>query len=228
LRSLARTPYLRRIVLQLDPVLVPDQVCWALRHVRVDGAPMLDDLDLRGVITVVDPASWLEDATGAALPAERGLAVLPGDKRTVAQVVVRQAEFADLLVYGGTAEALLLARTDAVLSCLAPLTRRLRLNDAGPQLSLGQLPLGARRGRQEGPFAPLLRGQPSLDRECGVELVVFTARHPFHPERLHEALDVLLDGVVRSRGRVWLATRPPRDRAMDGVRGRSATAGRHR
>jgi G3E family GTPase len=38
--------------------------------------------------------------------------------------------------------------------------------------------------------------------------VVFTARRPFHPERLHEAMDLLLDGVVRTRGRIWLATRP--------------------
>ncbi len=208
LRSLARTPYLRRIVLHLDPVLAPDQVCWALHQVWVDGAPVIEDLDLRGVITVVDPGSWLEDATGATLPPERGLAVLPGDKRTVAQVVVGQAEFADLLVYGGTGEARSLARTDVVLARLAPLACRLLINDAGPALSLGGLPLSARRGRLTDPFAALLRGQPPLRRECGVELVVFTARHPFHPERLHEAVDVLLKGVVRSRGRVWLATRP--------------------
>ena len=47
LRSLARTPYLRRIVLHLDPVLAPDQVCWALHPVWVDGAPVIEDLDLR-------------------------------------------------------------------------------------------------------------------------------------------------------------------------------------
>ena len=208
LQSLARTPQLRRIVLRLDPVLAPDQICWALRQVRVGGAPVLEDLDLRGVITVVNPGSWLADATGAAQPPERGLAVLPGDKRTVAQVVVGQAEFADLLVYSGTSEAQLLARTDAVLARLVPLACRLRINDAGPELSLGELPPGARRGRVDDPFAALLRGQPPLHRTCGAELIVFTARHPFHPERLHEAVDVLLDGVVRSRGRVWLATRP--------------------
>jgi hypothetical protein len=37
---------------------------------------------------------------------------------------------------------------------------------------------------------------------------MFTARRPFHPERLHGAMDLLLDGVVRTKGRVWLATRP--------------------
>lgn len=41
-----------------------------------------------------------------------------------------------------------------------------------------------------------------------MQLTTFTARRPFRPERLHEAIDVLLEGVVRARGRVWLATRP--------------------
>ncbi|NED69210.1 cobalamin biosynthesis protein CobW, partial [Streptomyces sp. SID10244] len=38
--------------------------------------------------------------------------------------------------------------------------------------------------------------------------VEFHADRPLHPGRLHEAIDVLLDGVVCARGRLWLATRP--------------------
>ena len=38
--------------------------------------------------------------------------------------------------------------------------------------------------------------------------MLLTARRPFHPERLHTAMDVLLDGVVRTRSRIGLATRP--------------------
>lgn len=56
--------------------------------------------------------------------------------------------------------------------------------------------------------APLLRGEPPLAGDYGVRLLLFGARRPFHPERLHHAIDVLLDGVVRTRGRIWLATRP--------------------
>ncbi len=35
-----------------------------------------------------------------------------------------------------------------------------------------------------------------------------TRAGPFHPGRLHEAIDDLLDGVVRVRGRAWLASQP--------------------
>ncbi|GAA4404383.1 hypothetical protein GCM10023147_46810 [Tsukamurella soli] len=41
-----------------------------------------------------------------------------------------------------------------------------------------------------------------------MRLLDVAARRPFHPGRLHEAVDVLLDGVVTARGRLWLATRP--------------------
>jgi G3E family GTPase len=197
-----------RIVLHLDPALEPEQVCWALLHVLVDSAPITDRVDLRGVITCIDTGSWLDDATGDVTVGEHGLAELPDDERTVAQVAVGQAEFADVLVHTGTADAWRLARTDAVLERLAPTAQRVFLSELDARVLLADLPPAARRGRPDGVHASLLRGQPPLGRDCGVQLVVFSRRRPFHPERLHEAMDVLLEGVVRARGRIWLATRP--------------------
>jgi G3E family GTPase len=73
---------------------------------------------------------------------------------------------------------------------------------------LAAVPFDARRGEVSDAFSPLLRGQPPLTGDCGVTLVEFTATRPFHAERLHEAIDVLLDGVVTARGRAWVATQP--------------------
>lgn len=197
-----------RIVLHLDSALEPEHVCWSLLHVLVDGAPAVDAVDLRGVVAVVDTGSWFDDATGEASLPERGLSDLPDDERTVAQVAVGQAEFADLIVPVDMADAWELARLDAVLARLTPLAERVRLGALDDRVFLGSLPDRARRGRPDDVHAALLRGTPPLDGDCGVRLVLFSARRPFHPERLHDALDVLLDGVVRTRGRVWLATRP--------------------
>lgn len=48
-----------------------------------------------------------------------------------------------------------------------------------------------------------------LTPDCGVSTAVFTSDRPFHPARLNDALDSLLDGtVVRSRGRLWVADEP--------------------
>jgi G3E family GTPase len=215
-RALARRPGIGRIVLHLDPVLEPEQVCWAVLHVLVDGATVADEVTMGGVITVLDPATWLADAVSERDVSDRGFAALPDDERTVAQVAVAQAEFADLLVYAGSGRAdgtdggqqWVRARTDAVLARLTPLAPRLELAALDPARPLAGVPDGARRGLPDSPHAVLLRGQPPLGEDCGVRLMMFTARRPFHPERLHEAMDLLLDGVVRAKGRIWLATRP--------------------
>lgn len=206
LRALADHPGVHRIVLHLDPALDPEPVCWAVRHVVVDGAPVTDAVDLRGVVTAVDPARWLDLATGDDDLAAHRLADLPDDERTMAQLVVGQAEFADVLVLAGPAEPWELARATAVLSRLNPRARR--VDRPGREVLLDDLAHGARRGMPEDPFAPLLDGEPALESAAGVRLVTFLARRPFHPDRLHTAIDVLLDGVVRARGRIWLATRP--------------------
>lgn len=224
-RALARRPGIGRIVLHLDPVLEPEQVCWAVLHVLVDGATVAGDIRLGGVITVLDPSTWLTDAVSEHDVSDRGLALLPDDERTVAQLAVAQAEFADLLVYAGPARARgassadgadgtggadgwVRARTDAVLARLTPLAPRIELTALDPARPLAGLPDTARRGLSDSPHAVLLRGQPPLGEDRGVRLMMFTARRPFHPERLHDAMDLLLDGVVRAKGRIWLATRP--------------------
>lgn len=189
-----------RVVLHLDPGLEPEQVCFALRHVVVDGAPVADGVDLRGVVAVVDVGTWFDDATG-----DDEWDRLPDDGRTVAQLAVGQVEFADLVVTTGRADAWERARTGAVLTRLAPAAPRVPLAALDDRVFL---PSGARRGVPDDVHAPLLRGTPPLDGDCGARIVLFSARRPFHPDRLHTALDVLLDGVVRTRGRIWLATRP--------------------
>ncbi len=65
----------------------------------------------------------------------------------------------------------------------------------------------ARRGEVDDLFSPLLRGHPPRESAHGVHLTHFTARRPFHPARLHRTLIALAQGVVRIRGRVWLASR---------------------
>ncbi|MER7078108.1 GTPase, G3E family [Saccharopolyspora kobensis] len=223
LRELTAAPDVTRIVVQLDPALEPDTICWALQHVEVDGRPLVADVRVEAVLTAVDAATWLADATGQDELVERGIGGSPDDERTVAQVAVGQVEFADAVVLLGEAEdRWTQVRTEAVIARLTPTAPQIQLKSdvrfrlklppdvAGLDVSalLARVPGNARRGEVDGPHGRLLRGQPSLDTDAGVSTVLFEERRPFHPERLHEAIDVLLDGVVRTRGRVWVASQP--------------------
>jgi G3E family GTPase len=185
-----------RVVVHLDPALEPEAVCYALRKI---------DARIEAVITVVDRGTWLTDATGEDTLAERGMGVAAVDERTVAQVVVGQAEFADALVLTGAGGGPVL---DAVLDRLSPRAPRRDRHALDVPALLAAIPADARRGRFDDGFGTLLPGQPPLDAAHGVGIVHFVERRPFHPARLHDALDVLLEGVVRTRGRLWVASQP--------------------
>ncbi|MEU8896298.1 GTP-binding protein [Nocardia sp. NPDC048505] len=217
---LAARDSVRRVVLALDPAFEAEAVCQAIEGVvvtgvvgRVDG-PAAREVRVQAVLTCLDTQSWLADATGDETLAERGLAAADDD-RTVAQVALGQVDFADALVaLGPPVDALDQDRLTAVLARLVP-DAPVRWTDdlatvttADVETLLTRIPAGSRRGRTFDAHAPLLRGLPPLHTEHGVTLVEFAASRPFHPERLHEALDVLFEGVVTARGRMWLATQP--------------------
>lgn len=219
LRALSDRSSVQRIVLAMDPTLEPDALCWAIENVvvsgvvgRVDG-PAARDVRIEAVLNCLDAATWLADATGDDALGDRGIAASSDDERTMAQLVVGQVEYGDALVVtaGADVEGWERARLAAVLARLAP-TAPVLWTEPGAVVDaealLTRVPFDARRGELTDAHSPLLRGQPPLTADCGVTLVEFSATRPFHPERLHEAIDVLLDGVVASRGRVWVATQP--------------------
>jgi G3E family GTPase len=78
----------------------------------------------------------------------------------------------------------------------------------GIEHALNNLLPDARLGRSDDPHGPLLAGEPPLDARGPITLVEFNSRRPFHPQRLHACVDLLLDGVIRTRGRLWLASQP--------------------
>lgn len=190
----------RRIVLRLDPGMEPEPVCWNLHNALVGDTTIASRAAVEAVVAVVDEGEWLTAATG-----DEALGLTPDDDRTLAQVAVGQVEFADAVVLVGQAEdGWAAAQTAAVLDRLAPLAPR----GVTVRGLLAKLPDNARRGAISDAHDPLLRGCPPLEPDSGVALTVFEARRPFHPGRLHRAMDVLLAGVVRTRGRLWVATQP--------------------
>lgn len=187
LPRLHRRDDVTRIVVLLAPWSEPEPLCAAIS----DG-PAGRDVRIDAVLTTVDPGNWLNLAVGSDEL---------DDGRTVAQVVVGQAEFADVLVLSQPD-----ATTLAVLRRLAPLAR-ITVGVDRVEQALAHLDPHTRCGRRRDPHDPLLAGQPPLDPVGEITLMEFTARRPFHPERLHAAIDMLLDGVVRTRGRVFVANR---------------------
>ena len=214
LRDLAARDDVARVALHLDPALEPEDLCRAIGQVLLeDGSGTAGDtVRVDAVLAVLDAATWLDDATGGDDLADRGLAATADDDRTLASIAVGQVASADaVLVAGEAAGPWEAVRLTAVLDRLVPGVPRAG-SPTSPEVLLAAIGDDARRGRPASPHDPLVTGQPPLSEDAGVRLVRFAPRRPLHAGRLHDALDVLLEGVVSARGRLWLASR--HDRAV--------------
>ncbi|KQT34368.1 zinc metallochaperone GTPase ZigA [Methylophilus sp. Leaf414] len=178
-----------------------------------EGISLADVAQLDTMVTVVDGYHFLKDYSSQTLLSERGESLGEEDQRTVVDLLVDQIEFCDVLVLNKTDLMTLeeIAQLEGILKALNPRAHILHS-------SFGKVPLN--RVMNTGLFdfdlaadAPgwlqELRGEhvPETE-EYGISSFVYRSRKPFHPQRLWQWLNTEWPGVVRSKGRYWIASRP--------------------
>lgn len=168
----------------------------------------LPEIVVDTVTCVVDAVLLVEQLSGDELLAERGLALGPPDRRNVAELSARQIEYADVCVLANAHRTATPERLHNLLLHLNPRTTVIATDPAGvPTGAVARTGLFnfAEAEGWAGELASSDRVQPSGD---GVTTVLWRSTRPMHPTRLNDALEDIVNGVVRSRGVVWLANRP--------------------
>ena len=176
-----------------------------------DGISLGDVAQLDTMVTLVDARNILRELETLDTLAERSMGMTPDDERTIADLLVDQIEFANVLVLNKTdlVEPDEVHRIEALLRRMNPHAEIIRTR-------FGHVPLAAilHTGRfnfdHAATFAEWLSGEEHIPEteEYGVSSFVYRARRPFHPARLMDMLESdALNGVIRSKGFVWLATR---------------------
>lgn len=168
---------------------------------------------LDSMITVVDGFNFLRDYRSADDLQSRGESLGAQDGRSVVDLLVDQIEFCDLLVLNKTdlLSPAQLHQLKGMLQALNP--HALIVNSEFGQVPLDCLLNTGRfdfdRAAQAPGWLQTLRGehQPESE-EYGIRNFVYRARRPFHPQRFWHAVNHQLDGVIRSKGYFWLASRP--------------------
>jgi len=178
-----------------------------------DGISLGDVAQLDTMVTVVDGYNFLKDYSSQDMLAQRGESLGEEDERTVVDLLVEQIEFCDVLVLNKT--DLMnnedISRLEGILKTFNPRAQIIHS-------SFGKVPLA--RIMDTGLFdfdqaaeAPgwlqELRGEhvPETE-EYGISSFVYRARKPFHPQRLWQWFNTEWPGVIRSKGRYWIASRP--------------------
>ncbi|MFC8851260.1 MULTISPECIES: CobW family GTP-binding protein [unclassified Micromonospora] len=207
----------RDLVLMLPEVVEPEAVAAACAHCLVDGTPITDLVRVDSYVTVLDAEHLLDGLASTDDLTTLGIQAAEDDHRALADVVVRQIEYADTLVLWGQSPegAFDTSRLSVLLRRMAPWAAHIRID--GDRVDASTLTRQLRHTRRHRPGTPgiLARGLQGYalgahepEPDCGVVSAVFRARRPFHPQRLHDVLEDVNTEIIRSRGHLWLASQP--------------------
>jgi len=203
------------LVIESTGISEPLPVAETFTFTDEDGSSLADVALLDTMVTVVDAVNFLRDYEKAQYLGERGESLGEDDHRTVADLLIDQVEFCDVILVNKrdlvTPEQL--RRLMGVLHSLNP-------EASIHEIAHGQVALDKVLGTGKFSFARAerapgwlkeLRGEhvPETE-EYGISSFVYRARRPFHPEKFHDFLhQPWPDGrLIRSKGFFWLASRP--------------------
>jgi G3E family GTPase len=179
------------------------------------GVSLSDVARLDTMVTVVVAVNFLKDYEEAQFLQETGESLGEEDERSVADLLVDQVEFADVI---------LISKTDLVsageLDRLTAILKTLNTHARIVPITQGQVDLDAvldtglfnfERAQQAPGWLKEMRGEhvPETE-EYGIASFSYCARRPFHPRKFHEFLHSTEHHgkLIRSKGYFWLATRP--------------------
>jgi G3E family GTPase len=194
-----------------EPLPIAETFTFADEH----GQSLSDIARLDTMVTVVDAVNFLNDYYDAFSLQEVGESLGEEDERNVADLLIDQIEFCNLLLISKTdlISAQQLIELEAILRSLNPAAEII-------PIIKGQVPLDKifntrqfdfEKAQQAPGWLKEMRGEhlPEAE-EYGISSFVYHARRPFHPEKIYNFFSnpAIAGKLLRSKGFFWLASRP--------------------
>ncbi|KQU88755.1 hypothetical protein ASC78_23950 [Variovorax sp. Root318D1] len=212
---LAKEGRFDQLVIESTGISEPLPVAETFTFAGEDGKSLADVARLDTMVTVVDAFNFLRDYGSPDSLGQRGQSLGDEDTRTVVDLLIEQVEFCDVLVVN-KADLVTAEERERLMAILRSLNPRARIETS----EFGRVALDRvldtglfdfeQAERAPGWLAEL-RGEHAPESDTyGIRSFVYRARLPFHPQRFWDLVQSEWDGVVRSKGFFWLASRATR------------------
>lgn len=203
------------LVIESTGISEPLPVAETFTFADENGVSLGDIATLDTMVTVVDAVNFLNDYEQANDLQDTGESLGEDDERSVADLLVDQVEFADVI---------LISKTDLItndeLNRLTAILNTLNTQANIIPISNGHININEvlntglfnfERAQQAPGWLKEMRGEhiPETE-EYGIGSFNYTARRPFDPEKFYNFLHNTeqFGKLIRSKGYFWLATRP--------------------
>lgn len=203
------------LVIESTGISEPLPVAETFTFADEDGVCLSDVATLDTMVTVVDAVNFLNDYDEAKSLEEAGESLGQEDERSVADLLVDQVEFADVLLISKTdlVDQNRLDRLTAILKTLNTSATILPIHNGQVELNevLGTGKFDFEQAQQAPGWLQEMRGEHVPEtKEYGIGSFSYTARRPFHPQKFYDFLHNTRQygKLIRSKGYFWLATRP--------------------
>ena len=215
INKLAKDNKFDYLVIESTGISEPLPIAETFTFADEDGSSLSDVARLDTMVTVVDAVNFLKDYDEAKYLKDTGESLGEDDERSVADLLVDQIEFADVI---------LVSKTDLVandqVGKLNAILKTLNTRAKIIPISHGKVDINNvvntnlfdfEKAEQAPGWLKEMRGEhiPETE-EYGISSFSFVARRPFYPEKFHKFLhDTDKFGkLIRSKGYFWLGSRP--------------------
>lgn len=213
--KLAKDDSFDHLVIESTGISEPLPVAETFTFADEDGVSLSDVATLDTMVTVVDAVNFLKDFDEAKYLQDTEQSLGEEDERSVADLLVDQVEFADVLLISKTdlATSTDIKRLTAILKVLNTRAKIIPITagkiDLNAVLNTGLFDF--EEAEKSPGWLKEMRGEhvPETE-EYNIGSFNYLARKPFHPDKFYQFLHNTekFGKLIRSKGYFWLASRP--------------------
>ena len=214
INKLAKDNKFDYLVIESTGISEPLPVAETFTFADEEGVSLSDVAKLDTMVTVVDAVNFLKDYEEAKSIQETGESLGDEDERSVADLLVEQIEFADILLISkiDLVEALEVKKLNAILRSHNTNARIIPITNGEVEIDnvLNTGLFDFEKAKQAPGWLKEMRGEHTPEtEEYGISSFSYVARRPFYPEKFYQFVHNTkqFGKLIRSKGYFWLGSR---------------------